>query len=137
LTEAGVKKLIVAIILVIIVFFIGLNTSMIANQAQAWVKEHPKDPEAPNILFKSARWCDILGDNNKAKEVYWQIYEQYKERKDLCVASLYYCAEIQATASSARKLASTYLEIILREYPSEGEWPTKAKKLYDEVNYVH
>jgi hypothetical protein len=135
--EAAVKKLIVGIILVIVLFFVGLNSSMVANQAQAWAKEHPKDPDAPVVLFKAARWCDILGDNNKAKEVYWQIYQQYKERKDLCVASLYYSAEIQATASSARKLANAYLEIILKEYPDEGEWSTKAKTLYDEVNYVH
>jgi hypothetical protein len=132
-----VKKLIIAIILIVVLFFMGLNSGLLARQAQAWVKEHPKDPDAPVMLFKAARWCDILGDNKKAQEVYMQIYHQYPDRRDLCVASLYYCAEIQATASSARKLANNYLDIILKEFPNEGEWSTKAKALYDEVNYVH
>ena len=135
--EGVVKKLIVAIIVVVVLFFVGLNSSMLANQAQAWVKEHPKDPDAPVILFRAARYCDILGDNVKALEVYWQIYQQYPERKDLCVKALYNCAQIQATATSARKLANTYLEIIMKDFPDSGEYATKAKTLYDEVNYVH
>lgn len=130
------KKLIVAAILVIALFFVALNTSMLAEQATAWVKEHPKDPNAPVLLFRAARWCDILGDNNKAQEVYMSIYKQYPERSDLCPAALYYCAQIQADATSARKQANTYLEIIMKEYPNAGEWSTKAKQLYDEVNYV-
>jgi hypothetical protein len=135
--EAAVKKLIVGIILVIVIFFVGLNSSMLANQVEAWVKEHPKDPKAPELLFKAARWCDIMGDNKKAMDIFFRIYQQYPERKDLCVASLYYCADIQANDTSARKLANNYLDIILKEYPDAGEWSTKAKTLYDEVNYVH
>jgi hypothetical protein len=135
--EVGVKKLIIGIILTIVIFFVGLNSAMLANQVQAWAKEHPKDPDAPVMLFKAARWCDILGDNKKALEIYWQIYLQYPERKELCVSGLYYSAQIQATASSARKLANNYLDIILKDYPNEGDWSSKAKALYDEVNYVH
>ena len=131
------KKLVIAAILVIAVFFVALNTSMIADQATAWVKEHPKDPNAPVVLYRAARWCDIMGDNKKAIETYWSLYQQYPESSELCAAALYYSAQIQANATSARKLANTYLDIIIKEYPNSGNWSTKAKELYDEVNYVH
>ena len=134
------KKLVWTAIAIIAVFAVALNTSMIAGQAEAWVAAHPKDPNAPQVLFDAARWCDWMGDNDKAIQVYWELYQQYPERGDLCAPALYYCAYIKDNSSNIvgiRKQAVPYLEIIMDQYVGQGDWSTKAKALYDEVNYVH
>lgn len=114
----------------------ALNTSMLADQALKWVQENPKDPHAPKVLYEAARWCDIMGDNKKALEVYWDLYQQYPGSSSLCAASLYYSAQIQVDTSVSKKLADPFLKIILDQYFSETEWVEKARKLQDEVNYV-
>jgi TolA-binding protein len=132
-----VKALIISAVVLIVLFFTALNSSMIADQALAWVKEHPKDPSAPEVLYRAARWCDLLGDNNKARAVYWDIYEQYPEKGEYCAPALYYIAQIISDTTSARRQANTYLQIVIDQYPNVDNWGTKAKELYDEVNNVH
>lgn len=134
------KKLIYAAIVFIVLFIIALNAGMVADQAVAWVNQHPKDSGAPDVLYKAARWCDLMGSNDKAVEIYWMLYQQYPERADLCAPGLYYAASIKANSSyivALRQQANQYLQVIMDQYPSQGDWGTKAKKLYDEVNYVH
>jgi hypothetical protein len=131
------KKLVVIGVILIAIFIFVLNATMIANQAEKWVKENPKDPDAPKVLFYAARYCDILGDNAKAQSVYWEIYQLYPEKSTLCAEALYYEAENKVeTAAATRSYAIPILDIILNQYPSEEEWAQKAKTLKDEVTYV-
>jgi hypothetical protein len=130
------NKLIIAAIVIIGIFYVALNSSILAEQAQKWVKENPKDPHAPLVLYDVARWCDILGDNKKAMEVYGQIYQDYPDKSDLAAASLYYSAQVLVDTTSARHQADPYIDIILSQYPNEQEWVIKAKNLRDEVNYA-
>jgi hypothetical protein len=131
------KKLIFFAIAFIVVFLVALNSSAIADQAVAWVKEHPKDEHAPELLYRAARWCDILGDNNKALEIYWNLYQQYPEKGQFCAPALYYSAKIKVDVSGVKAQADPFLEIVMNQYPGQNDWGTKAKKLYDEVHYVH
>ncbi len=130
------KKLVIAILVLIVLFFLALNTSMMADQALKWVKENPKDPHAPKVLYDAARWCDILGDNKKALEVYWDLYQQYPENSALSAAALYYSAQIEVDTSVSKRLADPFLAIIFNQYSGESDWVGKARKLQDEVNYV-
>jgi hypothetical protein len=132
------KKLVVIGVVLIALFIFVLNSSMIANQAEKWVKENPKDPDAPTALYWAARYCDILGDNAKAQSVYWEIYQLYPEKSALCAEVLYRDAENKVETSAAtRNYAIPILDMVLNQYPSEEEWVQKAKTLKDEVTYVH
>jgi hypothetical protein len=131
------NKMIIFAIVLIVVFFVALNSSMLADQANKWVQDNPKDSNAPKALYYAARWCDILGDNTTAIVTYMKLYQQYPEDGDLCAPALYHCAEIQAETTSAPKMANDYLQIIFDHYASETEWDTKAKELSDEVNHAH
>jgi hypothetical protein len=136
----GVKKLIYSILALLVVFILVLNSSILADQAVDWVKENPKDPDAPVVLFRAARWCNILGDENKALAIYWQIYQEYPEKSELCAPAMYYSAEIKANGSNIvafRKQALPYLDILMNQYSSQEEWRAKGKIILDEVNYVH
>ena len=114
-----------------------LNAKMLAEQAEQWVKNNPKDPHAPEVLYYAARYCDILGDNAKAQSVYWEVYQQYPENSALCAASLYYEADNKVETSAAtRNYAIPILDIVLNQYSSEEEWVQKAKALRDQVTYV-
>jgi hypothetical protein len=131
------KKLLIGGVLIIIFFVTVLNTSMLAEQANEWVKKNPKDPHAPQVLYYTARYCDILGDNNRAQTVYWEIYQQYPENSSLCAAALYYDADNKIETSAATKLyAVPLLDIIIGQYSNEEDWVLKAKALKDEVTYV-
>jgi|SRR5581483_2849677 len=124
----------------IVIFIIVLNTGLVADQSLAWVKNNAKDPAAPDVLFKTARWCDILGSDDKAIEIYWKLYQDYPERADLCAPALYYIAYLKANGTyivGVKKQALPYLETIMNQYSTQEEWRAKAKTLYDEVNYVH
>ena len=129
------KKMIIVAVLLVAVFFVALNSSMLAEQAEKWVQDNPKDPNAPTVLYDAARWCDILGDNQKAIAVYMDVYKQYPEQGELCAGALYHCADIQASTTSAPKLANDYLQIIFTQYPTIEDWNKKAKELSDEVNH--
>jgi hypothetical protein len=132
------KKLIVIGVILIAIFVFALNANMIADQAEKWVKENPKDPDASTVLFEAARYCDILGDNARAQAVYWEIYQLYPEKSSVCAKALYYDAENKVETSAAtRNYAIPILDIIMGQYPSEEEWVQKAKTLKDEVTYVH
>jgi hypothetical protein len=129
-------KLIIFAVILIGVFFVALNSSMLADQADKWVAENPKDANAPAALYYAARWCDILGDNNKAIATYMELYQKYPDSADYCAAGLYHCADIEASTTSAPKLANDYLQIIFDHYSSEADWTAKAKELYEEVNHA-
>ncbi len=132
--------MIIGALLLVAVFLVVLNTGMVADQAVNWVKENPKDPGAPTVLFRTARWCDIMGNDERASGLYLQLYQQYPERGDLCAPALYHVAENIANSTytlGVRKQALPYLETIINEYSNQEEWRTKAKQLYDEVNYAH
>jgi hypothetical protein len=134
------KKLIWGAVALIVLFVLALNSSILSDQAVAWVKANPKDPSAPLVLYRAGRWCDIMGSGDKALEIYELLYQQYPEKGELCAPALYYSAEIKANGSDIlglRKQALPYLDILLNQYSSQEEWRTKGKQLYDEVNYAH
>jgi hypothetical protein len=131
------KKLIIGGCCVVALFLMAMNTSMLAGQAEEWVKDNPKDLHAPKVLYYAARWCDILGDNHKAQSMYWEIYQQYPENTSLCAAALYYDADNMVQTSAATKsYAVPILDIIINQYSNEEDWVSKAKTLRDEVTYV-
>jgi hypothetical protein len=131
------SKMIIFAILIIGVFFVALNSSMLADQAVSWVQDNPKDPNAPKVLYYAGRWCDLLGDNNKAIATYLKLYQLYPEQGELCANALYNSAEIQVETTSAPKMANDYLQIIFDHYSTVTDWDDKAKELYDEVNHGH
>lgn len=134
------KKLIIGAIIVIILVIIGLNSGIVADQAVSWVQAHPKDPSAPDVLYRTGRWCDIMGNDKRAAVIYLQLYQQYPERGDLCAPALYYTAADKVNNTyivGIKKESLQYLDILFNQYSSEKEWCTKGKQLYDEVNYVH
>jgi hypothetical protein len=131
------QKLLIAGAFLVVFFVMALNTSMIADQAGQWVKKNPKDPHAPQVLFYTGRYCDILGDNNRAQLVYQSLYEQYPEDTALAAAALYYEADNKIETSAATKAyAVPLLDTIINQYANEEEWVKKAKTLRDEVTYV-
>lgn len=134
------KKLMYGALAVIVFFILVMNSSILADQAVDWVKDHPKDPDAPLVLFRAGRWCNLLGDGEKAIEIYQELYQEFPEKSEFCAPAMYYCGEIKSDESNIvalRKQALPFLEIVTTQYASEDEWREKAKKLYDEVNYVH
>lgn len=133
------KKLIYVAIALIVIFVLVINSSILADQAVNWVKDHPKDPSAPEVLYRAGRWCNILGDGAKAMAIYDQLYQQYPEAVEYAAPAVYYSAEIRADASynkGVRMQAIPYLDIVINQYPTT-EWASKAKQLRDEVNYAH
>jgi hypothetical protein len=135
-----VKKMIIGAIVLIVLFVLVLNSSILADQAVQWAKNNPKDPQAADVLYKAGRWCDILGNDDKAVEIYWYLYQTYPERADLCAPALYYCAYIKDNGSNIpalRKQAQPYLDVLLNQYAAQDDWGTKGKKIQDEVNNVH
>ncbi len=114
-----------------------LNSSILAGPVLSWVAANPKDPSAPNFLYDTARGCDFLGNDTQAQAIYLQLYQQYPKRADLCAPALYYLASNLANGSyivGIKKQALPYLAMIMDQYPTEGDWAAKAKKLTDEVN---
>ncbi len=81
-----------------------------------------------------------MGSNDRALEIYDQLYQQYPEKSELVAPALFYSAQIKANASNIvglRRQALPYLDILLSQYSTQEEWRVKAKQLYDEVNYAH
>lgn len=134
------KGLLVGAVILIVLFIIGLNSSLIGDQALSWAKANPKDPNAPQVLYDAGRWCDIMGSDNKAVALYWFLYQQYPQNAELCAPALYNCGKILANSSyivGIRQQAIPYLQIVLTQYQDQEEWKTKSKQLLDEVTYVH
>ena len=134
------KKLVYWVIALLVLFILVLNSSILANQAVTWAKENPKDPDAPLVLYRAGRWCDLLGNSDRALEIYWELYQDYPEREDLCAPAMFYSGEIKANGSNIialRKQALPFLDIVINQYASQEEWRANAKKLEDEVNYAH
>ena len=134
------KKLVIGALVLIAIFVVVLNTGLVADQALDWVKQNPKDADAPLVLYRTARWCDIMGNGDRANAIYLQLYQQYPEKGELCAPALYYVAENIASSTYAvgvKRQALPYLDIIANQYSNQDEWRTKAKQLYDEVNYAH
>ncbi len=124
----------------IALFVFVLSSSLIADQAEKWAAANPKDPEAPLVLYRAGRWCDIMGANDKAIEIYWKLYQTYPGSGELVAPALYYCAVVKSEdqmVTVLRQQANQYLQIVLDQYQTQTEWHAKAQKLYDEVNYVH
>jgi hypothetical protein len=136
-----VKKMIYGAIALILLFVLVLNSSILANQVVAWADANPKDPDAPLMLYRAGRYCNVMGDDNRALEIYEHLYQEYPERAELCAPAMYYSGEIKANGSNNilayKKQALPFLDIVVNQYSSQEEWRTKAKKLYDEVNFAH
>ncbi|HJT23381.1 MAG TPA: hypothetical protein VJ873_02315 [bacterium] len=135
-----VRNLIVVVAILIVAFVIVLNSGMVADQVVGWVNTNAKDPSAPDVLYRTARWCDIMGNDDKAAQLYWMLYQQYPERADLCAPALYYTAYDKANGTyilGIKKQALQYLTILLSQYSGQTDWCTKGKQLQDEVTYAH
>lgn len=135
-----VRNLVIVMVILIVGFLVVLNSGMVADQVVGWVNSNAKDPSAPDVLYKAARWCDMMGNDDKAAQLYWMLYQQYPERADLCAPALYYTAFDKVNGTyiiGIKKQAITYLDILLNQYSGQTDWCTKGKQLEDEVNYAH
>jgi hypothetical protein len=134
------KSLVIGVGILILVFIVVLNTSFVADQAVSWVAANPKDPSAPDVLYDMGRWCDLMGNDDKARELYLQLYKQYPERADLCAAALYHVAYNFANGTYIvviKKQALPYLDIVMNQYSTQTDWQAKARQLDDEVTNTH
>jgi hypothetical protein len=134
------KKILVVAVLLIALVVVVLNTSLVSNEAMDWVAANPKDPNAPEVLYRVGRWCDVMGSDERAKSLYLQLVQQYPKRGDLCAPALYYVASDLANGSyivALRKQAQPYLRTILDQYPDQEAWRTKAQQLSDELDKTH
>ena len=134
------KKIFLIAGALILVFVLVLNTSLVADEALAWVAANPKDSSAPDVLYDMGRWCDLMGNTDKAREIYLQLYKQYPERADLCAPALYHVAYNFANGTYIvviKKQALPYLDIVLNQYSTQTDWQAKAKQLDDEVINTH
>ena len=134
------QKLIAAAVVLIVTAVLLLNPSIEAGWALSWVTANAKDPQAPEVLYRAARWCDLLGDSDTANSLYIKLHDQYPQRGDLCAPALYYLAYGMANSTyvvGLKKGALPYLQEMLSEYPGQEEWQSKGKKLYDEVSHFH
>lgn len=135
-----VKNLVIVIAILLVVFIVVVNCGMVADQVVGWVNNNSKDPNAPDVLYRTARWCDIMGNDTKAAQLYWMLYQQYPERADIVAPALYYTAYDKINGTyilGLKKQALTYLDILLNQYSGQSDWCTKGKQLEDEVNYAH
>ncbi len=134
------KKIFIIAGALFLLFFVVLDTSLIGDEALAWVAAHPKDPNSPEVLYDAGRWCDWMGNDGKASALYLQLVKQYPQQGDLCAPALYHVAYNLANGTyilGIKKQALPYLDTILNQYSDKGEWAAKAKELSDEVNRAH
>ena len=129
-------KLLAFIVFFVMFFYLVLNTSLVSEKALEWVNKHPKDSSAPEVLYRTARWCDYLGDDARAVADYWELYLRYPERGDLCAPGLYHAADLLRQTIPGKQRARNCLEIVMSQYEANEEWNTKAKRLYDEINFM-
>ena len=135
-----VRNLVIVVVILIVAFIVVLNSGMVADQVVGWVNSNSKDPSAPDVLYKAARWCDIMGNDDKAAQLYGMLYQQYPERADLVAPALYYEAYDKVNGTyilGIKKQALPILDILLNQYSDQAKWCTKGKALQDEVNYAH
>ena len=131
------KGLIFLGVLVAGILVLALNPHLAADQIMDWVKQNPKYPSAPDLLYDTGRMCQFLTDGDTAIAVYNDLYQSYPDNAALCAPALYYCGQIKADSGYIkvfRMQALPYLQIILDQYSEQVEWVTKAQALMNEVN---
>ncbi|HXL72565.1 MAG TPA: hypothetical protein VN963_02970 [bacterium] len=119
------------------ILVVALNPHLAADQVMNWVKQNPKYPSAPDLLYDTGRMCQFLTDGDTAIEVYNDLYQSYPDKAALCAPAMYYCGEIKADSGYIkvfRLQAVPYLQIILDQYSDQAEWVAKAQTLMNEVN---
>lgn len=132
----SLKALIIPILILTGVLVVALNTGFLADKALEWASKNPDRPEAPQLVYRVARWCDLTGDDQNAVRLYLQIYERFPERRELAAESIYRAA-LAVSYGTARRQASNYLDLLFREYPEQEKWRSKGKELWDVVNKIY
>lgn len=130
------KSLIFLGVLIAGILVLVLDPHLAADQVVSWVKQNPKYPSAPDLLYDTGRMCQFLQDGDTAIAVYNDLYQQYPDKGELCAAALYYCGEIESGADikAYRLQAVPYLQIILDQYSDQTAWVVKAQALMTQVN---
>jgi hypothetical protein len=54
----------------------------------------------------------------------------------LCAPGLYHAADLLRQTVPGKQRARNCLEIVMSQYEANEEWNTKAKRLYDEINFM-
>src|SRR6202789_3690521 len=90
------KGLIFLGVLVAALLVVGLNPHLAADPIMNWVKQNPKYPSAPELLFDTGRVCQFLTDGDTAIVVYNDLYQQYPTEDAFCAEAMYHCGEIKA-----------------------------------------
>jgi TolA-binding protein len=97
-----------------------------------WVNAHPQDENAPKVMFWTGWWCDLMGDNENAEKIFWQLYQKYPQENAMVAEGLYHIAEIRVNGAS-RMSCLGFCQIILEKYSSEEKWREKASQLSEQV----
>jgi hypothetical protein len=124
-------------ILLAAIIVVVINPSLVADQVLNWAKQNPQNQYTPEVLFDTARACQLLTDGDTAIKLYNYLYQQYPEKADLCAPAMYYCGEIKEEAGYIKVIrmeAVPYLQIVLDQYPDQMKWVVKARQLMSEVN---
>lgn len=125
-------KLIAALVIIATLFLVALNTSFLCDQAMKWSNTHEKDPNAPKALFWVGWWSDLMGDDQSAQTLFWQLYQKYPEENAMVAEGLYRIAEIKANGT-ARVGCLEFCQIVIDKYSSEEKWRFKASQLSEQV----
>ena len=98
------------------------------EQYCAFVKEKPKDPEAPEWLFKAVQLEVKTGVTDKAIELTNQLVNDYPNDKNAPVALVMLASEVyDARLHDLDKTRATY-ERVIKDYP-DSRWASDAKIL--------
>jgi len=127
-----VGKLIAALAVLGVLFVVALNTSFLTSKATEWVEAHPQDVDAPKVMFWVGWWSDLMGDNENAEKLFWQLYQKYPQESPLVAEGLYHIAEIRVNGAS-RASCLEFCQIIMDKYSSEEKWRMKASQLSEQV----
>lgn len=126
--------------LMAVLVVIVISPSVVAHPVLSWAKQNPQVESAPEILFDTARFCQLVTDGDTAIELYSYLYQQYPNNAALCAPAMYYCGEIKREAGYIKVIrmeALPYLQIVLDQYPDQQKWVVKAQQLMSEVNGDH
>jgi hypothetical protein len=131
------KGLIILAVLLGAVLVVCLNPHLVADQVLTWAQQNAADPKTPEILFDTARSCEMLTDTDTATRVFTYIYQTYPDNAAFSAPAMYYCGKMKADSSylkGIRAQAIPFLQIVIDQYPTQEEWVTKSKQLIDEVS---
>jgi outer membrane protein assembly factor BamD (BamD/ComL family) len=130
----GLKIAIVFSILMLIVFGISLNSNFVYKELETWIRKHPNSNNV-ELMFFTAKWCDLTGGSLVAEKIYKEIYQKYPEHINDACKALYDLAII-ASDNGQPRVALSSLQNMIDQFPTEKKWIWKARLLKSKILIV-